>query len=168
MLLTFLKYCVILTLYNYICLQGDFKMYRPTNEPNYVARKSVLPAFKWWIILFFWLIIPLFILIGKIISLRCHYIEFYDNYVIEKWGVFTKHSKKNIFPKITAVTTKKNIFGFGDVDIDVVGPTWDVTFDAITHPNDLRDFLEYHMLGEAAIENISNNPYIAATDGMFN
>ena len=171
-------------------------MYRPTNEPNYVARKSTLPAYRWWIILFFvisvgalvasfflklsenvlmivriasiaLLAFTLLVLLCKLIVLRHKYIEFYDSYVIEKWGVFNKHSKKTIFPKIVSVSTNKNILGYGNVLIDVVGPSWDVSFDAIVRPNELRDFLEYHMLSEAAIENISNNPYIAATDGMF-
>lgn len=172
-------------------------MYRPTNEPNYVARKSTLPAYRWWIILFLILSIgaviaafvlklfegivatavgfggigllafTLLVLICKLIVLRHKYIEFYDSYVIEKWGVFNKHSKKTIFPKIVSVSTNKNILGYGNVNIDVVGPSWDVSFHDIVRPNELRDFLEYHMLSEAAIENISNNPYIAATDGIF-
>ncbi len=142
-------------------------MARYRYEPNYVARKSILPAFKWWRILFFWLIIPLILLVAHIIRLRYQYIEFYDSYVIQRSGVFTKHSKKTIFPKITSVTTKKNILGFGDVNIDVVGPNWDVELKAITRPDELRDFLEYHMLSSAALESISNNPYISATDGLF-
>ena len=44
---------------------------------------------------------------------------------------------------------------------------WDVKFDDMSRPDDLRDYLVYHMLNSAAVENISNNPYIAATDGIF-
>ena len=142
-------------------------MYRPTNAPNYVARKSIWPAFRWlWL---FFLVIPIFIMIWKIIKLRHHYYEFYDNYVIEKEGVFIKKSTKTIFPKIRTVTTRKNILGYGDVEIDVIGIHNGIEPDyrKIAHPEDLRDFLEYHMLGAAAIENISNNPYIASTEGMF-
>jgi hypothetical protein len=171
-------------------------MYRPTNEPNYVARKSTIPAYRWWLILFFvisvgaiaasfllgleekinnivriagiaLLALTVLIITCKLIVLKHKYIEFYDSYVVEKWGVFNKHSKKTVFPKIVSVSTNKNILGYGNVNIDVVGPSWDVKFEAIARPNELRDFLRYHMLSEAAIENISNNPYIAATDGVF-
>ena len=121
---------------------------------------------NWWIVLGLWCVFPIMILVVKITILKCKYIEFYDNCVIERWGVFNKHTKKTVFPEVTAVTTQKNILGYGDVYIDVVGP-WDVTFDDMAKPDDLRDFLVYHMLNSAAVENISNNPYIAATDGIF-
>ena len=121
---------------------------------------------NWWIVLGAWCVFPIMICVVKIIVLRCKYIEFYDNCVIERWGVFNKHTKKTVFPEVTAVTTQKNILGYGDVFIDVVGP-WDVSFNDMSRPDDLRDYLVYHMLNAAAVENISNNPYIAATDGIF-
>ena len=119
-----------------------------------------------WVALGVWLVFPFSIYIVKIIILKHKYIEFYDTFVIERTGVFVKHTKKTVFPEVTAVTTKKNILGYGDVYIDVVGP-WDITFDKMARPDDLRDYLVYHMLNSAAVENISNNPYIAATDGIF-
>lgn len=121
---------------------------------------------NWWVVLGLWCAFPLMIYVVKIIILKHKYIEFYDNCVIERWGVFNRHTKKTVFPEVTAVTTQKNILGYGDVYIDVVGP-WDVTFDDMARPDDLRDYLVYHMLNAAAVENISNNPYIAATDGIF-
>ena len=119
-----------------------------------------------WVLLGAWLVFPIMICTVKIIILKHKYIEFYDTCVIERWGVFNKRTKKTIFPEVTAVTTQKNILGYGDVYIDVVGP-WDITFDDMARPDDLREYLVYHMLNSAAIENISNNPYIAATDGIF-
>ena len=119
-----------------------------------------------WVILGLWCLFPILISLVKIIILKHKFIEFYDTYVIERTGVFFKHTKKTVFPEVTAVTTYKNILGYGDVYIDVVGP-WDVTFDRMARPDDLRDYLVYHMLNNAAVENISNNPYIAATDGIF-
>ena len=121
---------------------------------------------SWWVVLGAWCVFPITICVVKVIILRHKYIEFYDNCVIERWGVFNKHTKKTVFPEVTAVTTQKNILGYGDVFIDVVGP-WDVKFDDMSKPDDLRDYLVYHMLNDAAVENISNNPYIAATDGIF-
>ena len=119
-----------------------------------------------WVTLGIWCLFPISISLVKIIILKHKFIEFYDTYVIERTGVFFKHTKKTVFPEVTAVTTYKNILGYGDVYIDVVGP-WDVTFDRMARPDDLRDYLVYHMLNNAAVENISNNPYIAATDGIF-
>ena len=119
-----------------------------------------------WVILGLWCLAPIMFSTIKIIILTHKYIEFYDTYVIERSGVFVKHTKKTVFPEVTAVTTQKNILGYGDVYIDVVGP-WDISFDDIRRPDDLRDYLVYHMLNNAAVENISNNPYIAATDGIF-
>lgn len=104
--------------------------------------------------------------IGSIINLSHDYIEFHDNFVIARTGVFLKDAKKMVFPEITSVTTHKNILGYGEVVIDVVGP-WDIKFEGIARPDDLRDYLVYHMLNNAAVENISNNPYIAAADGIL-
>lgn len=199
-------------------------MYRPTNEPNYIARKSTIPAiipfthptkveggdkkedkckgkakFGWIRFLLFLLsvgaILAAYVLkvlpegiIGTVagiagialcaitfisgmwnlLRIKHHYFEFYDSYVIEKWGILTKHSKKTIFPKIVSVSTNKHLLNYGNVIVDVVGPIGDLNnLINISSPNVLRDFLQYHMLNEAAVENISNNPYIAATDGVF-
>ncbi len=158
--------------------------------PNYIARKSIFPAFAIWrlfavavftaLAVIFWNSTPivayicaalaaaaLIVIICHIVILRCHTIEFFDGYVIEKWGVFIRNSKKTVFPRITAVSTKRNILGYGNIYIDVVGPAWDINFKAMARPNKLRNFLSYYMLTNTAIDNISNNPYIAATDGLF-
>lgn len=119
-----------------------------------------------WVTLGLWCLVPISFVSIKMIILHNKYIEFYDTYAIERSGVFVKHTKKTVFPEVTAVTTQKNILGYGDVYIDVVGP-WDIRFDDMRRPDDLRDYLVYHMLNNAAVENISNNPYIAATDGIF-
>ena len=121
-----------------------------------------------WVILGLWCLVPLIFWLTNIIILTHDYFEFYDTYVIERYGVFVKRTKKTVFPEITTLWTKKKfLLGYGDVHIDVVGP-WDIDFLLdIRRPDDLRDYLEYHMINNAAVENISNNPYIAATDGIF-
>ncbi|MBQ9070904.1 MAG: hypothetical protein IJY23_06120 [Clostridia bacterium] len=121
---------------------------------------------NWLIVLALWAIVPISIIVVKIIIIRHKYIEFYDTCVVEKTGVFFKHSKKTVFPEVTAVKTYKNILGYGKVHVDVVGP-WDIDFEKMARPEDLREYLVHHMLNTAAVENISNNPYIAATDGIF-
>ncbi len=129
---------------------------------------SVLYVFlsKWTNLLILWVIAPISVYVVKIVILRHQYIEFYDTFVVEKSGVFFKHSKKTIFPEVTAVNTYKNILGYGNVHVDVVGP-WDIDYEDLARPDDLRAYLVHHMLNTAAVENISNNPYIAATDGIF-
>jgi hypothetical protein len=121
-----------------------------------------------WVILGLWCLVPLIFWLTNVIILTHDYFEFYDTYVIERYGVFVKRTKKTVFPEITTLWTKKKfLLGYGDVHIDVVGP-WDIDFLLdIRRPDDLRDYLEYHMINNAAVENISNNPYIAATDGIF-
>ena len=162
-------------------------------QPNYIARKTKWLAWDWWNIVFFiiaiptafiiahftlkdmlpwllllaiWSVVPASIIIVKLVILRFTYVEFYDDHVVEKSGVFFKRSKKTVFPEVVAVNTYKNILGYGDVHIDVVGP-WDVDLKKISRPEDLREYLVEHMLNTTALENISNNPYIAATDGIF-
>ena len=168
-------------------------MARYSREPNYVARKTMWLAWDWWNILFgmlliptliivcyirytdmlpwllifaIWYVIPISIVLVKIIIVRHKYVEFYDSYVVEKSGVFFKKIKKSVFPEVTAVHTNKNILGYGDVHIDVVGP-WDIDLKDMSRPDDIREYLVNHMLNTAAIESLSNNPYIAATDGIF-
>ena len=57
-------------------------------QPNYVARKSVLPAFTFWRIILFFLIVPLIVLIYDIIARKKEVIEFYDDKIVYKKGVF--------------------------------------------------------------------------------
>ena len=121
---------------------------------------------NWLIGLAIWCAVPVSIIVVKYIIIRHKYVEFYDTCVVEKWGVFFKHSKKTVFPEVTAVKTYKNILGYGNVFIDVVGP-WDVNLRDMARPEDVREYLVLHMLNSAAVENISNNPYIAAIDGIF-
>ena len=120
----------------------------------------------WTVILAGWTLIFLIAMIWTLIIIRCNYIEFYDSYVIQKKGVIFRESKKTIFPQITAVKTSRNFFGYGDVIIDVVGP-WDVDLTKIKRPEDVREYLVDHMVNSVAVENLGNNPYIAALGNIF-
>lgn len=125
-------------------------------SPKYVARKSILPAFTFWRVIFFWLIIPTILIIADIIKLKCQDVEFYDSYVIQKSGVFNKTEKKTIFPKITGVNCTVNFFGFGDVNVDVIGK-WDVSLTAVSKPRELRSFLESRMVDSSAVDAIGSS-----------
>ena len=56
-------------------------------KPNYVAKKSVASVLSFWLIVYFWAVIPLIIQIARILSARCYSIEFYDNKIVVKSGV---------------------------------------------------------------------------------
>ena len=120
----------------------------------------------WTVILAGWTLLFLIGLIWALVVIRCDYIEFYDDYVSQKKGVIFRKSKKTIVPQITAVTTRRNILGYGDVEIDVVGP-WDVSLTKLKRPEDVREYLVDHMVNSVAVENIGNNPYIAAIGNIF-
>ena len=59
-------------------------------EPNYTARKSIAANLSFWLILFFWLVIPLIIQIFKILAAKNDIIEFYDDKVVCKSGILNK------------------------------------------------------------------------------
>ena len=113
--------------------------------PNYVASKTSWNAVTPLRILFFWLIIPLIVLIVDIIRLKKDKIEFYDRYVIEKSGLLSKREKKSTFAGIYSVSVEQSVWGrifkYGDVKVDVVG-RWDIDTYGISHPNELKKYLE--------------------------
>ncbi len=127
---------------------------------NGVTRNLLTIILACWsgvfVVIFFW----------KLIVVRCDYVEFYDDYVIVKKGVIFRKSEKKIFPQILSVRTHRNILGYGTVDIDVVGP-WDLDLSKRKRPEDLREYLVDHMVNSVAVENIGNNPYIAAMANIF-
>ena len=72
--------------------------------PNYVAIKSVVPVLNFRLILFFRLIIPLIIQIVRIVRCKCFVIEFYDNRIVTKQGVLSKHEEETVFSGVYSVT----------------------------------------------------------------
>ncbi len=118
--------------------------------PLYVARKSIIPAFQWYLVLTFWLIIPTFIIIWDVIVRQHYSIEFYDGYYIEREGVFNVQEKKRVLPKILGVSMDVSFFGYGDLRIDAVGKN-DLYLDEIAEPEGLRTFLEEHFVDDETI-----------------
>ena len=113
--------------------------------PNYVARKSVAKTLNFWLILFFWLIIPLIIQIARILEAKCYSIEFYDEKMIIKSGVFNKREDQSVFAGVYAVSIYQSIWGrmfnFGDIAVDCPGK-WDVSTEGIKDPKALKSYLE--------------------------
>lgn len=114
-------------------------------EPNYVVRKSILPAFTFWRVILFFLIVPLIILICNIVMLKKDIIEFYDGKIIHRKGVLNKSETTTVFMGVYAVNVEQSFFGrmfnYGDVRVDAVGK-WDVDCSAVKNPKGLKAYLE--------------------------
>jgi hypothetical protein len=124
------------------------------NRPHIVARKSILPAFKLWRILTFWLIVPLIMIIVDVVILRSQYVEFYDSFVIKKRGVFNKTEERCMFPKILSCHVYRSfwgrVFNYGDIKVDAIGK-WDVDLEGIKRPLFVRKYLENHFISAKEI-----------------
>ncbi len=124
------------------------------NRPHIVARKSILPAFKLWRVLTFFLIVPLIMIIVDVIILRSQYVEFYDSFVIKKRGVFNKTEERCMFPKILSCNVYRSfwgrVFNYGDIQIDAIGK-WDVDLHGIKRPLFVRKYLENHFISAKEI-----------------
>jgi len=124
------------------------------NRPHIVARKSILPAFKLWRVLLFWLIVPLVMIIVDVIILRSQYVEFYDSFVIKKRGVFNKTEERCMFPKVLSCNVYRSfwgrVFNYGNIEIDAIGK-WDVDLTGIKRPLFVRKYLENHFISAKEI-----------------
>ena len=88
----------------------------------------------------------------RIIIIKHDKVEFYDDKVVQKWGVFSRNEKQSVFIGIRQVEVKQSLWGritkMGNVQVDVVGH-WDIDLDKIKYPKRLRSYLSYNMEQEA-------------------
>lgn len=123
-------------------------------KPEYVATKSAWKAVTVFRVLFFWLIIPLIVMICQIVVLKHDKIYFFDNKVIRRSGVFARREQKSMFSGVISVSVDQSfggrIFGYGDVKIDVVGK-WDIDTRGIKDPQKLQNYLETKIVSNQAI-----------------
>lgn len=114
--------------------------------PNYIARKSKAKALNIWLILFFWLIIPLIIQIVRVLAASCYSIEIYDQKLVVKSGVLNKNEKQAMFAGVYAVSLEQSfigrIFDYGDIRIDAPGNWADINTEGIKSPREFKNFLE--------------------------
>lgn len=114
-------------------------------NPNYVAKKSVVPVLSFWLILFCWLIIPLIIQIVRILTVKAYSIEIYDEKIVTKSGLLNKSENQSVFAGVYSVSISQSlfgrIFGYGDIRVDCPG-RWDIDTIGIKNPKDLKKFLE--------------------------
>ena len=114
-------------------------------KPNYVMRKSAWSVIRPWHILLFFLIVPLIIMIIKIINVKDDTISFYNDRVVQRSGIFSRHEKTNIMTRVLSVTVKQTfwgrIFNYGTVQVDVVGE-WDINMKGVKEPLKAKAYLE--------------------------
>ena len=124
-------------------------------QPNYVARRSAWGAVTFFRILFFWLIIPLIVMIVDIIRRKVEKVEFYDDYVIVRKGILNTTESRSVFPGIIGLRVSQGlfgkIFGYGDVNVDVVS-RWDVDLTQVCKPKELKRFLETKLVDAKSVK----------------
>ena len=128
-------------------------------KPNYVAKKSVTAVLSFWLIVFFWLVIPLIIQIARILSAKCYSIEFYDNKIVVKSGVLSKQENQSVFGGVYSVSISQSflgrIFNYGSVRVDCPGK-WDVDTESIKNPSALKKYLENYITSNGMTNIIHN------------
>ena len=128
-------------------------------KPNYVAKKSVTAVLSFWLIAFFWLVIPLIIQIVRILSAKCYSIEFYDNKIVVKSGVLSKQENQSVFGGVYSVSISQSFFGrifnYGSVKVDCPGK-WDVGTESIKDPSALKKYLENYITSDGMTNIIHN------------
>ena len=124
-------------------------------KPNLVVKKSAWCGVTPLCVLFFWLIIPLIVMICRIVIAKHEIVEFYDEHIIVKSGVLSKHERKTVFPSILSVSISQSfwgrIFGYGNLAVDVVGK-WDISLSGIVNPTLVKDYIESRVTGGSTIK----------------
>ena len=117
-------------------------------KPNYVAKKSVAAVLSFWLIVFFWLVIPLIIQIARMLSAKCYLIEFYNNKIVVKSGVLNKKERQSVFAGVYSVSVSQSlvgrIFNYGNIQVDCPG-RWDIDTVGIKDPSALKKYLENYI-----------------------
>ena len=128
-------------------------------KPNYVAKKSAIPVLSFWLIVFFWLVIPLIIQIARILSAKCYLIEFYDNKIVVKSGVLSKQENQSVFGGVYSVSVSQSfvgrIFNYGNIQVDCPG-RWDIDTVGIKDPSALKKYLENYITANGMTNIIHN------------
>ena len=128
-------------------------------KPNYVAKKSVTPVLSFWLIVFFWLVIPLIIQIARILSAKCYSIEFYDDKIVVRSGVLNKNEVQSVFGGVYLVSVSQSfmgrIFNYGNIKVDCPG-RWDIDTTGIKDPSALKKYLENYITANGMTNIIHN------------
>ena len=116
-------------------------------KPNFVAKKSAYSVIRLWKII---LILPIFFMIPQIIKAKSEKVEFYDDYIVEKKGVFRKVSQTYVNPGIVTVSTEQSFRGrlgnFGNIKMNVIGKPLNVDLTYIKRPKKLKAYLDTKLI----------------------
>ena len=126
---------------------------------NYTVKKSVIHQISFLLIIASIFIIPLFIQIWKIFYAKSFSIEFFENKIVTKSGVFSRKEQQTVFMGVYSVSISQSFFGrifnYGDVRVDCPG-RWDVDTVGIKDPHGLKRFLESR-ISVAGTTNVIHN-----------
>ena len=116
-------------------------------KPNFVAKKSVFSVVRLWKII---LILPILWMIPQMIKAKSEKVEFYDDYIVEKKGVFRKVSKTYVNPGIVTVSTEQSFCGrlgnFGNIKMNVLGKPLNVDLTYIKRPKKVKAYLDTKLI----------------------
>ena len=128
-------------------------------KPNYVAKKSVTAVLSFWLIVFFWLVIPLIIQIARILSAKCYSLEFYADKIVVRSGVLNKNEVQSVFGGVYLVSVSQSfmgrIFNYGNIKVDCPG-RWDIDTVGIKDPSALKKYLENYITANGMTNIIHN------------
>ncbi len=103
--------------------------------------------------------IPMGIQLWKIIEIKYHIVEFYDNKIVKKRGVFVKLVQQNVLSAVYSVNVYQSIMGrifnYGDLQVDCAG-NWDLSQRNIKHPKKVERFLQSRISSEGMTHVITN------------
>ena len=116
-------------------------------KPNFVAKKSAYSVIRLWKII---LILPILVMIPQIIKAKSEKVEFYDDYIVEKKGVFRKVSQTYVNPGIVTVSTEQSFRGrlgnFGNIKMSVIGKPLNVDLTYVKRPKKLKAYLDTKLI----------------------
>ena len=87
------------------------------------------------------ILVVTFIQVWLIIDARVHVYEFYDDRIVEKYGIIRLNERQSVFAGVYSVNVTQGLFGrifnFGDISVDCPG-YWDIGSDHIVHGDKRR------------------------------
>ena len=118
-------------------------------EPKYIIRKTAWRAVTPLRVIFFFLIVPLIVMIVDIVGKKHETVEIYDDKIVKKTGVLSRNEEEIAFLGVYTVSIRQGflgrMLGFGDVSVDAVG-AWDFATEGVVDPQGLKKFLNAYVV----------------------
>lgn len=123
-------------------------------NPNYVARISKCASLTILRVLFIWLIIPVILIIIDCVVSSHETYEFYDDKVIHKSGVFSKHEETILLSGVLDISVSQSVggrmFNYGDVMVNLVGEAG-LWVQGVVEPAKLKEYLSKYTVDPKSI-----------------